>query len=206
MTTSVDKLAAEGANIAVCAKVLGTLFYYPPEHAASRECVALLAGLADVWPYGCAADLTTIERDMYLPPAAGEVYQTLFVGPTHFEASPWGSVYLDEESVLFGSSTLAWRAFLQRYGLALTATHNEPEDHFGLMWLAMATLAEQGEWAALQALFEEHLLPWSGRYLELLQGAAPAGLYRAIGQLAALTLTAIVDATQLHPHNKALFA
>ncbi|MGB9098314.1 molecular chaperone TorD family protein [Erwinia sp.] len=36
-------------------------------------------------------------------------WQTLFIGPKAFKAPPWGSVYLDGESVLFGDSTHSLR-------------------------------------------------------------------------------------------------
>lgn len=48
---------------------------------------------------------------------------------------PWGSVWLDKESVLFGDSTLALRQWMRENGIALEADGNEPEDHFGTVLL-----------------------------------------------------------------------
>ncbi len=50
-------------------------------------------------------------------------------------APPWGSVWLDKESVLFGDSTLALRQWMRENGIALEADGNEPEDHFGTVLL-----------------------------------------------------------------------
>ena len=71
-----------------------------------------------------------------------EQYQALFIGPNALPAPPWGSVYLDPESVIFGQSLLALRTFLQQHHIAFRSNQDEPEDHIGLMLMLAAYLAE----------------------------------------------------------------
>ena len=62
-------------------------------------------------------------------------YQALFIGPNALPAPPWGSVYLDKEAVIFGSSLLELRNFMRQHGISLQLAQKEPEDHFGLMMM-----------------------------------------------------------------------
>ncbi|MCG9014619.1 molecular chaperone TorD family protein, partial [Laribacter hongkongensis] len=119
-------------------------------------------------------------------------HQRLFVGPAALPAPPWGSVYLDEESVLFGDSTRALQAFAGRHGIALETGQREPLDHFGLVCWLVAHAAEAGDEAAVHELLCEHLLPWSGRFLSLFEEAsAGTPFYQAAAGLARLTLDAL---------------
>ncbi|MFA9440313.1 Tat proofreading chaperone DmsD [Uliginosibacterium sp. sgz301328] len=198
-----DAFSEERAAIAACGKVLGTLFYYPPSHPAHDECLALLTDLPSQWPYGRPEELNAIQYELHSMDGADDAHQTLFVGPAHLEAPPWGSVYLDEERVLFGASTLEWRDFLRRNGLTRAADQHDPDDHFGLMCLAMAQVSEDAD--ALHELLQAHLLPWSDRYLELLESAAPPGHFGALARLARLTLTDIAARAQLQPNARPIY-
>lgn len=71
--------------------------------------------------------------------------QRLFIGPWALPAPPWGSVWLDKESVLFGDSTLALREWMRASGIALALERNEPEDHFGTLLLLAAWLCETNQ-------------------------------------------------------------
>ncbi len=42
-----------------------------------------------------------------------QAWQRLFIGPYALPSPPWGSVWLDRESVLFGDSTLALRQWMR---------------------------------------------------------------------------------------------
>ncbi|HEM8643209.1 TPA: Tat proofreading chaperone DmsD, partial [Enterobacter hormaechei] len=70
--------------------------------------------------------------------ALKDAWQRLFIGPYALPAPPWGSVWLDRESVLFGDSTLALRQWMRENHIAFEIQQNEPEDHFG----TLLTLAE----------------------------------------------------------------
>ncbi|MCZ0778023.1 Tat proofreading chaperone DmsD, partial [Klebsiella pneumoniae] len=117
--------------VALSARTLGALFSYAPN---SAEIAPLVAAFQDgswqqQWPFPVAAPLTSgfaASAEETLP----EAWQRLFIGPWALPAPPWGSVWLDKESVLFGDSTLALRQWMRENGIALEADGNEPEDHF----------------------------------------------------------------------------
>lgn len=180
--------------IALSGRVLGALFYHAPNHP---DCTALMAMLAlpdwvSEWPFQ-ATTLSSVAPLM----AAGqadkttpvkEEFQRLFIGPYALPAPPWGSVYLDKENVLFGDSLLELRQWMRTQGFAPQTEQNEPEDHFGLMLMLAAWLAEQGQQQPLDELLAWHLLPWADRYLSLFTENAANDFYRGLGELAKLTL------------------
>lgn len=186
--------------VAGCCRILGALFYYPPDHAAVAPIVALLQDghWPQAWPFGKPDELESIGTEMAAALAGPEAmktlieeHQRLFIGPDHLDAPPWGSVYLDEEGTLFGDSTLALRHFLDAEGVTLRTEQHEPEDHIGLLFWAAAWLAEAKRPVALRRLIDEHILPWSGSYLGKLGEAARHPFYRALERLASLTLDAL---------------
>ena len=199
MNSPATRLAAERDQLIACGKVLGALFYLPPTHTMFNDCLNLIDYLPRQWPYGDDSMLTAIQHGLQQQAGLAATYQALFIGPGHLAAPPWGSVYLDEESVLFGGSTLEWRAFLREQQLTLATGNNDPEDHFGLMCWAMAQLAEQNNWPAVQTLLEQHLLTWTAQYLNLLHQHAPAGFYQALAELARVTFDTLQHTTGLQP-------
>ncbi|WP_205437933.1 Tat proofreading chaperone DmsD [Edwardsiella tarda] len=180
-------------DMALTARVLGTLLYRTPDSEQAAPLVAALRQPQEVlhWPYGTPAQREHCAALLAAPadePLA-EAYQRLFIGPHALAAPPWGSVYLDRESVLFGDSTLALRHWMRAQGIDWQTDSREPEDHIGLLLLLVAWLAEeQPHWLA--PLLQQHLLPWSGRYLTLLEQAAEHPFYQGIAALSALTLRA----------------
>lgn len=192
--------AADLDAVADCCRILGALFYYPPEHAAVAPILALLreGEWPQAWQFGDAGELRRVGAEMAAAladadalPALAEEYQRLFVGPDHLDAPPWGSVYLEEEGTLFGDSTLALRDFLDAEGVALRTEQQEPEDHIGLLFWAAAWLAEAQRPAALRRLLDDHLSRWSDAYLDQFARTVLHPFYRALGHLARLTLDSL---------------
>ncbi|MGL5117697.1 MAG: molecular chaperone TorD family protein, partial [Plesiomonas shigelloides] len=62
-------------------------------------------------------------------------------------------------------------------------TAGEPEDHIGLMLLTLAYLLEQEREEAVIELLREHLLPWSWRFVQLLQQATEGDFYPALSRI-----------------------
>ncbi|ATF92879.1 Twin-arginine leader-binding protein DmsD [Cedecea neteri] len=191
MTSEQQRLSA----VALSGRVLGALFYHAPDHPDSASLMAMLAApdWVSEWPFQTPT-LALVAPLM----AAGladqntsvnEEFQRLFIGPYALPAPPWGSVYLDKENVLFGDSMLELRQWMREQGFAPQTEQNEPEDHFGLMLMLAAWLADQGLRQQLDELLAWHLLPWAERYLSLFTENAANDFYRGLGGLAKLTLS-----------------
>ncbi len=181
------------ATIALTGRTLGALLYYPPLSPQNAGLLEALAGSGWEleWPavpelYAAAALIRTGLAAPWFD-ALEETWQRLFIGPHALAAPPWGSVYLDREGVVFGESTVALRRWLGQQGIAPQRQNREPEDHIGLLLMLAAWLAENNE-APLDDLLEQHILPWSGRYLTLLAQGADHPFYQGIAQLAQATL------------------
>ena len=189
--------------VAVCCRILGALFYLPPNDPVMAPILTTLrdGSWLAAWPFGTPDELSELRRDftaaLSKDDAVAELaveYQRLFIGPDALEAPPWGSVYLEEEGTLFGDTTLALRSFLEEQGVSLSTGMHEPDDHIGLLLWAAAWLAEHDRPAIILALFDDHLLPWSGRYLRQLEAAARHAFYRSVARLTGTTLAGMRDA------------
>ncbi|MDQ7098768.1 MULTISPECIES: Tat proofreading chaperone DmsD [unclassified Serratia (in: enterobacteria)] len=183
----------QNKNMALTARTLGALFCHSPSDKLMSPLVAFLQTevWCDDWPYGsqeqrqyCAElMMRATEEPLHI------AWQRLFIGPNELPAPPWGSVYLDRESVLFGESTLALRRWMLKYQICGQTEGREPEDHFGLLLLLIAWLAELQP-QQMTELLAEHILPWSSRYLTLMIQKAEHPFYQGIAELALLTLNA----------------
>jgi TorA maturation chaperone TorD len=178
---------------------LGALLYYPPTAPELAGILELLKAdtLAD-WPFGTDSELAKavalINEGLQSSDTMSEAYQRLFVGPAHLFAPPWGSVYLDKESVMFGDSTLRLRAWLAEQGIQAEPVENEPEDHIGLMLMLTAWLITNKP-ETLNDYLAEHLFPWVGRYIELLTEHADNSFYKGVAMLAAISIKGWKEAT-----------
>jgi len=175
--------------ISTSGRLLGAVFYYEPEDKrvqpvldffrrtdwtkdwANLDHPALINGLIEK---GAQRDLS-------------QDYQDLFIGPNALPAPPWGSVYLDKESVIFGDSLLALRDFLIAHQIEFIQTQNEPEDHLGLMFMLAAYLAETKP-ECLAEFLSKHFLTWAYRCLDLMAEQTDYPFYQAMALLARQTL------------------
>ncbi|MDY2946703.1 Tat proofreading chaperone DmsD [Mannheimia varigena] len=172
-------------QIAQFGRILGSLFYAEPNTEQNQLLVALLQN--GEWQAECLFlsenEWSEIQKNLQNATSEqlNEAYQALFIGPNALPAPPWGSVYLDKESVLFGDSLLNLRAFLSDNQIAFSLNQNEPEDHIGLMLMLAAYLAEANP-NLLKPFFAEHLLPWAYRFFELFN-AESYPFYQGLGKL-----------------------
>lgn len=182
---------SQSNEFSMAARVLGALFYYAPESSEASPLVQALTteGWQEQWPLSptlLTPLVTTFQAEC--DESLNEAWQRLFVGPWALPSPPWGSVWLDRESVLFGDSTLALRQWMRDNGIQFEMQQNEPEDHFGSLLLLAAWLAENGRHTECEQLLAWHLLPWSSRFLEVFTENASHPFYRALGELAQHTL------------------
>lgn len=182
----------QDASFALTARALGALFYFTPDSEQAAPLVAAFRSgewLAS-WPLPSEV-LQPLANGFSQPfdDPLSVAWQRLFIGPDALPASPWGSVWLDREGVLFGDSTLALRQWMRQQEIVFEHQQNEPEDHIGTLLLLAAWLCESGRQTECEQLLAWHLLPWSGRFLTVFIQQAAHPFYTALGKLTSLTLT-----------------
>lgn len=195
-------------SFALCARVLGALFSFPPDREPAAPLAdAFIAGSwITEWPLTLHA-LPALAETFSTPAdeTVSEAFQRLFIGPYALPAPPWGSVWLDRESVLFGESTLALRQWMRENNIVFQTQQNTPEDHFGALLLMAAWLTENGHDAHVHQLLAWHLLPWSTRFLAVFVENAGHPFYVALGELAGLTLAEWQTSLPIPVAEKALY-
>lgn len=187
---------------------LAPFFLNDPKKGEAGASFAAMAQLdpaqaAGEWPFAdaeeAAADFALMVEGLVGGADAEELvweYRRLFTGPGHLVAPPWGSVYTDVESVVFGASTLELRAFMRKAGVERVSDERTPEDHIGLMLAMMAYLA-QNKPAFLDEYLQQHLLTWAPHYLDTLEREAQHPFYRGLARLTRSTLEGVREARGL---------
>ncbi|MBS2140729.1 Tat proofreading chaperone DmsD, partial [Escherichia coli] len=104
------------------------------------------------------------------------------------EVSPGGWGWVGRGNWLVGESKLAICQMMGEKGIQFEMKQNEPEDNFGSLLLMAAWLAENGRQTECEELLAWHLFPWSTRFLDVFIEKAEHPFYRALGELARLTL------------------
>ena len=188
-------------HIALMPRVIGSLFYYSPDSPQVNALIPQIESLSELFEWRDRAKIGQICQNIELPKEDELIWQfsVLFEGQGEMVAPPWGSVYLDKDNLLMGDSTVAYRHFLATNGIAFVADVCQPEDQFGLMLLAAAQLLEQEKTEAVKALLEQHLMPWSYRYLECLANNTISPFYAALVNIATLFLQDLQTQYALKP-------
>jgi TorA maturation chaperone TorD len=148
----------------------------------------LIAGLArlqgDASPIGAAhTALGEVARRVTDEGVARE-YFTLFAGLGESPVLPYASHYLT--GALYGRPLARLRETLRQLGIEKAPNRSEPEDHAAILCEIMAGLAGGGIAApegADRDFFEQHVLPWIGRFFVDLEWAESADFYRCVGVL-----------------------
>jgi TorA maturation chaperone TorD len=213
MTIDTEKVpnSARAEAIASTMRILGALYLQDPKLAESQILLDELGRLPSLegWPFGSELEVAQSAAMVSAGLATSRTelareYQRLFIGPQAFKAPAWGSVYLDKDQVLFGSSTLELRQWMRTNGITINEDKREPEDHIGKMLILLGWLATEKP-HLLPEFLGDHLMPWAPRYLELLFADARQPFYRGLAVLTRTTLEDIVAQCEAQVSRKKLF-
>lgn len=179
---------------AACADMLGACFLYHPVKEAAADAFGMLRGIdiAIDWPFGeesdrvRAAALLGAGADEF-PDAVAQEFTRMVRGTGFSPAPAWGSVYMDREKVMYGRTWLMLRDWMRAHGVVGQYAENDPEDQFGRLLMLAAEVARNRP-DLLSELLGDHLLCWSGRFLELFEAGAQTSTYRGVAVLCRTTL------------------
>ena len=175
--------------------LLATLLARAPDQGFLKR-LADLAG--DASPLGVAhAAVAEAARRASAPDVERE-YFDLFIGLGRGELLPYGSYYLT--GFLHDRPLARLREDLVRLGLERAAGQSEPEDHAAILCEVMAEVVSRRfptSPGAGHALFENHLLPWIGRFFADLERAEAADFYRRVGALGRVFIDVETEALAL---------
>ncbi|MBJ7220586.1 MULTISPECIES: TorD/DmsD family molecular chaperone [unclassified Brenneria] len=174
-------------EFSIVCRILGSLFYRQPQDPLLTPLLTLIkeGKLQQHWPLEQDTLLERLQKG-YDASAMEADYQSLFVGDD-CAVSPWRSAYQTD------AEPTDVRTFLQQRGMPL---NDGPVDHFGGLLLAASWLEDQAgedETAAQIALFDEYLLPWSGRFLGKVESHAKTAFYRTLAAICREALDAMRD-------------
>ncbi len=144
-----------------------------PEVLALEQAMAQLAGLDDTQRARCGDDLAADYTAIYLT--------------NSLRASPYESVWRDDDQLMMQEPTFAVRAFYARHGMAVPNWRHMPDDHLAHEIEFVAHLLERAELQQAARFLQDHLMYWLPDFAATVQQRANTRLYAA---LAALTLAA----------------
>ncbi|MDR2128689.1 MAG: molecular chaperone TorD family protein [Burkholderiaceae bacterium] len=116
-------------------------------------------------------------------------YAAIYLNHT-LRASPYESVWLDEDHLMLQAPTFAVRAFYRKHGVHIANWRQMPEDHIAHELSFVALLLESGQEKEAARFLKTHLLAWLPDFAARVVQRADTPFYAA---LAALT-QACVDA------------
>lgn len=138
--------------------------------------------------------LTDLDRSIDGDPQAGAIaddelaadYADIYL--THaLEASPYESVWRDDDHLMLQGPTFAVRSFYRRHGVAVPDWRAMPDDHLAHELGFVAHLLDGGEVEAAMHFLDRHLLTWLPDFARRVAQRARTTVYAG---LATLTLQA----------------
>lgn len=98
-------------------------------------------------------------------------FNSLFTGPGKLLAPPYASVYLDEDMLLMGNSTLSVRNFMLNYGIRVSDNINIPDDHISceiefIILILRKSQEDKQYLSVLRQFCNEHFLLWIPPFIE----------------------------------------
>lgn len=117
-------------------------------------------------------------------------FTRLFVGPPAPQASPWQTMYGDEETHIgMGKTAFEMKALLRKFGFSLRTVNSQYEDHIGIEILLASALIKQEVIDASVAgcahrFIHQYPLTWIDALYERVNELFPCGYYAPVLQLA----------------------
>ncbi|MCJ7681107.1 MAG: molecular chaperone TorD family protein [Candidatus Aminicenantes bacterium] len=126
-----------------------------------------------------------------------EDFTRLFIGLESTLASPYESVYIGRDHILFDQSTLVIRDVYTRFGLEISNRGTEPDDHIGYELEFVSLLCQKIVEAinsedrlsaaefqqAARAFIREHLLTWIQPFTEKVIASAQTDYFKGVAYL-----------------------
>jgi TorA maturation chaperone TorD len=180
-------------------RFLAACYYQPgPEFAEERVFDSMLDATTRIHP-----DLVAQARRLGEEFSAEDPesllldYTRLFLGPSHAIAKPYGSVWLEDQKIIMGDSTMAVLALYEEGGFEMDEEFRELPDHIAaeLEFLYLLIYRENeghrnGEPEALKAatglkkrFLDEQLGLWIGPFTAAVKAGAQSGFYRQLAEL-----------------------
>ena len=98
-------------------------------------------------------------------------------------ASPYESVWRDDDQLMMQEPTFAVRAFYARHGMAVPNWRHMPDDHIAHELEFIAQMLERGQPQQAARFLQEHLMHWLPDFATTVAQRARTRLYAALGTL-----------------------
>ena len=189
----------QGAARADLCRLLAACYYQPgPEFAEEKVFDSMRHAARRIHPE-LAAQVRRLGEEFTAEGTESLLldYTRLFLGPSHAIAKPFGSVWLEDQKILMGNSTMAVLALYEEGGFEMDEQFRELPDHVAaeLEFLYLLIYRENyaqrnGEPEALKAamslkkrFLDEQLGLWIGPFTAAVKAGAQSGFYRQLAEL-----------------------
>ncbi|EAP1707831.1 molecular chaperone [Salmonella enterica] len=120
-------------------------------------------------------------------------FNALFIGPQKLKAAPFASVYLEEEALVMGRTTLDIREFMASVGLYVNKENIIPDDHISyVLELAVLLSANARQTAEYEEVLRQYVLTyltqWVPLFIEKIKINARTAALRAVAEKLAFWL------------------